>query len=370
MLTGADYNARLQRAQLAVADTELAALLISPGPDLRYLIGYDAPLLDRLTCLIVPASGQPLIVVPELEATAALASLLTAAHVEVLTWRESENPYALVASRLPRFGMVAVGDHMWAEHVFFLHSEMPQLGQRSAGAILKALRVCKDESEIAALKVAAAAIDSVHARMPEWLRPGRTEADVGIDIRGAMLKAGHVSADLVIVASGPNSSSPHHLLSSRALEHGDVVVVDIGGVMPSGYWSDCTRTYIVGEPSSKFLNLYSVLQTAQESACQIAKIGAPLQIVDTTARDIITEAGYGACFNHRTGHGIGLDAHEEPFVSPSSSGLLANGMVFSVEPGIYLPGYGGARIEDIVACTNDGPQPLNMRPHDLFVIDV
>lgn len=366
-MTAVDFLGRLQRAKSAVADAGLTALLISAGPDLRYLTGYEARSLDRLTCLIVPAVGDPLIVVPRLGKLAA-ASLLAAAQVQLLTWGESDDPYALVASQLPRHGAVAVSDRMWAAQAFSLHEAMPGLSQRASGAILKPLRMRKDENEVRALRAAGAAIDSVHARVPDWLRAGRTESAVGADVRVAMLKAGHVSADLVIVASGPNGASPHHEVSDRVIVSGDALVVDIGGTMPSGYWSDCTRTYVVGEPSEDFVALYSVLGVAQEAACEAVKAGAAAQTIDAAARDIITEAGYGAYFTHRTGHGIGLEAHEEPYISVDNGEPLVAGMAFSIEPGIYIPDRYGARIEDIVVCTDSGWERFNFRPHDLVVI--
>lgn len=368
-MTAVDFRTRLRRAKSAVADAGLTALLISPGPDLRYLTGYDARLLDRLTCLIVPAAGDPSIVVPGLEEPAAAASPMAVAQVQLLTWDESDDPYALVASQLPRRGTVAVSDHMWMAQAFSLHEAMPGLKQRASGAILKTLRMRKDEDEVAALRAAGAAIDSVHARMPEWLHAGRTESAVGADIRIAMLKAGHTSADLVIVACGPNAASPHHELSERVIQSGDAVVVDIGGTMPSGYWSDCTRTYVVGEPSEEFLALHSVLEAAQEAACEAVKAGAAAQTVDAAARDVITEAGYGPYFTHRTGHGIGLQAHEEPYISADNGESLNAGMVFSIEPGIYIPTRHGARLEDIVVCADDGWERLNFRPHEVVVVE-
>jgi Xaa-Pro aminopeptidase len=367
-VTTVDFRARLQRAKSAVADAGLTALLISPGPDLRYLTGYDSRLPDRLTCLIIPAVGDPLVVVPRLEEAAAAASPLAAAQVQLLTWDESDDPYALVGSQLPRNGAVAVSDRMWVVQAFSLREAMPGLDQRASGEILKTLRMRKDENEVAALREAGAAIDSVHARMPEWLRAGRTESAVGADVRVAMLEAGHTSADLVIVASGPNAASPHHELSERMIQSGDAVVVDIGGTMPSGYWSDCTRTYVVGEPSKEVVALYSVLQVAQEAACKVVRAGVAAQTIDAAAREVIAEAGYGSYFTHRTGHGIGLQAHEEPYISGDNTEPLAAGMVFSIEPGIYIPARHGARLEDIVVCTHGGRERLNSRPHDLVVV--
>ncbi|MCU0265300.1 MAG: M24 family metallopeptidase, partial [Actinomycetia bacterium] len=205
--------------------------------------------------------------------------------------------------------------------------------------------------------------------MAQWLRPGRTEAAVGADVADAILAAGHVRVDFVIVASGPNGASPHHEVSDRVIRPGDPVVVDIGGTMPSGYCSDETRTYAVGEPTADFLASYAVLQRAQEAACRRARPGVSAESVDAAAREVIAAAGYGELFIHRTGHGIGLETHEEPYIVAGNTELLEPGMAFSVEPGIYLPGRHGARIEDIVVCTADGSERLNHRPRELVVLE-
>lgn len=368
-MTAVDVRVRLERARAAAEEAGVTALLISPGPDLLYLTGYDSRLPDRLTCLIVPATGDIVVVVPELEVPAVDASPLGAADVQVMAWSESEDPYSLVAAHLPRHGTVAVSDRMWATQALSLRASMPGHEQCPAGAILNALRMCKDDEEVAALKEAGAAIDSVHARLPDLLCAGRTELEVGADIRIAMLVAGHASADLVVVASGPNGASPHHELSERVIRPGDAVVVDIGGTMPSGYWSDSTRTYAVGEPPKEFVTLYSVLQLAQEAACMAVRPGVAARAVDAAAREVISEAGYGPNFNHRTGHGIGLQLHEDPYLSAGNPEPLTAGMTFSIEPGIYIRGRFGARLEDIVVCTAPGCERLNARPRDLLIVE-
>ncbi|EHY87779.1 M24 family metallopeptidase, partial [Saccharomonospora azurea] len=218
------------------------------------------------------------------------------------------------------------------------------------------------------LRRAAEAIDRVHARMGEWLRPGRTEAEVGADITEAIVAEGHTHADFVIVGSGPNGASPHHDVSDRVIEAGDVVVVDIGGPIPEGYNSDSTRTYAVGEPAAEIAEAYAVLQRAQEAAVRAVRPGATAHEVDAAARDLLTEAGLGELFIHRTGHGIGLDVHEEPYIMSGNDLPLQPGMAFSVEPGVYRAGQWGARIEDIVVVTADGVEPLNTRPHELVVL--
>jgi len=360
---------RLARAQAAVVAAGVDALLVTPGPDLHYLTGYDAVPLERLTCLVLPADGDPRIVVPFLERPAAAASPLGVQGVEIVTWQETDDPFALVAGLIPDATRVAIDDHMWAVKVLALRAALPRAEQVPGGAVLRELRMRKMPGEVAALREAAEAIDVVHAQVPQWLRAGRTEAAVGADIRAAILAAGHLRADFVIVASGPNGASPHHELSERVIERGDPVVVDIGGTMPSGYCSDATRTYAVGQPDEEFLASYAVLQAAQDAACAHVRPGVSAQSVDAAAREVITAAGFGDLFFHRTGHGIGLETHEEPYIVVGNERPLEPGMAFSVEPGIYRAGRHGARIEDIVVCTDDGGERLNQRPRDLVVVE-
>ncbi|MEI6229634.1 MAG: M24 family metallopeptidase, partial [Actinomycetes bacterium] len=244
---------------------------------------------------------------------------------------------------------------------------MPEVVQGLAGVVLQDLRMRKTADEVAALRRAGAAIDSVHEQVPTWLRAGRTEREVARDISEAILAAGHTRVDFVIVASGPNGASPHHEVSDRVIEVGDPVVVDIGGTMPDGYCSDETRTYAVGSAPAEFLEYYAVLQVAQEAACQQVKPGVSAESIDAAARAIITEAGYGELFIHRTGHGIGLETHEEPYIVAGNDEWIEPGMAFSIEPGIYQQGLHGARIEDIVVCTADGFERVNNRPRDLII---
>jgi Xaa-Pro aminopeptidase len=207
----------------------------------------------------------------------------------------------------------------------------------------------------------------VHAQVPGWLRPGRTEQEVAADIREAILAQGHATADFTIVGSGPNGAIPHHTASDRVLRYGDTVVVDIGGTMPTGYCSDCTRTYAIGAPSAEVTAYYEVLKDAQEAARAMVRPGVAAEAVDAAARERISAAGYGEFFVHRTGHGIGLETHEYPYIVAGNTELLQPGHAFSVEPGIY-PGPSGARIEDIVVCTSDGCEPLNTVSRDLVVV--
>ncbi|HSA52824.1 MAG TPA: Xaa-Pro peptidase family protein [Yinghuangia sp.] len=361
---------RLAAAAKAAAAAGLDALLITPGADLRYLTGYEALPLERLTCLVVPAEGDSFLVVPGLEKPAAEASPAARLGIDITGWAETEDPYALIARRLPRgVAKVGVDNHMWAEKVLGFRRVLPEAEQALAGGVLREMRMRKTPAEIEALRVAGAAIDRVHAQVGELLRPGRTEREVGRDIAEAILAEGHVRVDFVIVASGPNGASPHHDLSERVIRTGEPVVVDIGGTTEDGYCSDETRTYCVGEPPADFAAYYEVLHRAQRAQCEAVRPGITAEQLDAVGRDIIADAGYGEYFVHRTGHGIGLETHEEPYIVEGSSLPLEPGMAFSVEPGIYLPGRHGARIEDIVVCRENNGEPMNHRPHELAIVD-
>ncbi|MFI6826871.1 M24 family metallopeptidase [Kribbella sp. NPDC050241] len=359
-------RSRLERAREAAAGT---GLLIAPGSDLHYLLGQPGGSFERLTTLVIPADGAPALVVPKLEAPGYDGLPLEELGVEVVTWVDGDDAYGLAADRLRGSQRVAVSDFTPALHVLSLRDALPKAEQTLAGPIVRELRMRKDAAEVEALRKAGAAIDRVHARVGEWLRPGRTEAEVGADIADAIVEEGHVVADFVIVASGPNGASPHHALSDRVIEAGDVVVVDIGGPVAEGYNSDSTRTYAVGTPrDADVAATYAVLRDAQQAAVDAVRPGVSAESIDAAAREVIAAAGFGDFFIHRTGHGIGLDVHEEPYIVGGNGLLLEPGMAFSVEPGIYQPGRWGARIEDIVVVTEDGVEPMNQRPHDLVVL--
>lgn len=363
---------RIRRAGEAAAAHDVELLLVTPGTDLRYLLDADGASHERLTCLVLPATGHrapPALVVPRLEAPGWAHLPLDELGVEVVTWNDGEDPYLLVSDLAGGPTRVGVADTMPAVHVFGLRDALPEAVQTLAGPVIGELRARKDAAEVAELRAAGAAIDRVHARMGEFLAAGRTEAEVGAAIAAAIVEEGHTAAAFVIVGSGPNGASPHHDVSDRVIERGDVVVVDIGGPLPTGYYSDCTRTYAVGaEPPPAVQEAYAALQDAQEQAVAAVRPGVAAEQVDATARKRLADAGLADRFLHRTGHGIGLDVHEDPYIVGGNGLLLEPGMAFSVEPGVYLDGAWGARIEDIVVVTDDGCERLNTRPRDLVVL--
>ncbi|MBL1073832.1 aminopeptidase P family protein [Nocardia sp. 2] len=359
------YGARLERAAELARNAHLDALLITPGADLRYLIGSRAQSFERLTCLVIPASGEtPSVVIPKLELASLKDSAAGELGLQIVDWVDGVDPYRLVRNVLNAGARAAVDDAMPALHLLPIADQLGALPV-SATPVLRQLRMIKDASEIDGLRRAGAAIDRVHARMGEWLRAGRTEAEVAADIAAAILEEGHTAAAFVIVGSGPHGADPHHEVSDRVIEDGDVVVVDIGGPVEPGYYSDSTRTYVLGEPSAEIAEHFAELEKAQAAAVAAVRPGVTAESVDAAARDLLTAAGIGEFFVHRTGHGIGLSVHEEPYIVSGNDIVLEPGMAFSIEPGVYFPGEWGARIEDIVVVTEDGCESMNKRPHGL-----
>ncbi|MDL9935913.1 Xaa-Pro peptidase family protein [Gordonia sp. ABSL1-1] len=361
------YRHRIGRAAELAGEAGLDALIVSPGPDLRYLVGSRADTFERLTALVIPAAGTPSLTVARLE----LASLTTSAvgdlDIEVRDWVDGEDAHALALAGLGSRPRVAVSDAMPALHLVPIAERVgttPDL----ATPVLRELRMVKDDAEIEVLRAAGAAIDRVHARMGDWLRPGRTEAAVADDIAAAIVAEGHSAAAFVIVGSGPNGADPHHEHSDRVITDSDIVVIDIGGPVEPGYNSDSTRTYCFGTPATDVVDAYAALQAAQRTAVDAVRPGVTAESIDAAAREVLVAAGLGEQFIHRTGHGIGLSVHEEPYIVAGNEIVLRSRMAFSVEPGVYFRGQWGARIEDIVVVTDDGGESLNNRPHDLVAL--
>ena len=382
------YAQRLAAAARATAEAGLAGLVITPGYDLRYLVGSRAQTFERLTALVVPAAGDPTMIVPRLELAAMKESAVGELGIALRDWVDGDDPYALVAAALGGSSAplavagksaplavagksaplaVAVTDSMPALHLLPM-AETLGVVPVLATDVLRTLRMIKDAAEVEALRKAGEAIDRVHARVPEFLVPGRTEADVAADIAEAIVAEGHSEVAFIIVGSGPHGADPHHECSDRELRSGDIVVVDIGGPYEPGYNSDSPRTYSIGEPAPDIARRYAVLQRAQRAAVDAVRPGVTAEQIDAAARDVLAAEGMGEAFVHRTGHGIGLSVHEEPYIVAGNRLELQEGMAFSVEPGIYFPGEWGARIEDIVIVTADGVQSVNNRPHDLVVV--
>jgi Xaa-Pro aminopeptidase len=372
-IPSARYAERLRGAGELAARGGFDSLLIGVGPELSYLTGYVAMPLERLTMLVIAGGIRPTLVVPRLERPAAEAGVRT--DVDIAWWSETDDPYALVRSLLPeRVRRVAVSDRLWASHLLRFQAVLADARFEPASSVLRSLRMRKDADEVALLRLAAHAADRVVDAIANGRLVGRTEADVAHEVRERLVAEGHDEALFSIVASGPNSASPHHDASDRVIRAGEPIVIDIGGVL-GGYGSDITRTVWVtgGDPAkgpdAEFRRLYDVLQDAQSEATAAVRPGVACERIDAVARGIIDGAGYGEAFIHRTGHGIGLEGHEDPYLVAGNTEPLEAGMAFSVEPGIYLEGRYGARIEDIVVCGDSGPIVLNEAPRDLLIVD-
>lgn len=367
--SAATHVDRLERAATAAAERDVEALLITPSPDYAYLLGYRAPALERLTCLVVSAGAPPVLVLPRLEEPLARHELGALADtIEIVAWDETDDPIRLVQRVVGPALRVAVQDQMWARFALRLRAALDPAEVVEAGHAMSALRSVKTAEEIDLLRTAAAAADEAMRAITAERLSGRTELDVSGRIRELLLEAGHQTAEFAIVASGPNAASPHHDPGERVIGPGDAIVLDIGGTR-AGYCSDTSRTAFVGEPPPEFAALFAVLREAQRAACEAVRPGTPASQIDGVARSIIEEAGYGEAFLHRTGHGIGMETHEEPYIVASNPEPLVAGNVFSVEPGIYIRDAWGARIEDIVVCTDDGGERLNTTATDLSVVE-
>ncbi len=361
------FEDRITRLQGRMRTLGLHGLVVAPSSDLRYLTGYDALALERPTLLLVRSDGPTAMIAPRLEEARVEEEVLLDA-VELHVYGEHDDALSLAARTLdaPAAATIAVGDQMWSAFTLGLQHALPGRTWTPASAAIAPLRAVKDPDEVARLAAVGRAIDGVHRRVPEVLRAGRSERDVARDLAG-MIREEHDAVSFVIVAAGPNSASPHHEPGPRIIGPGDVVVVDIGGTL-DGYCSDMTRTYAIGSVPEGFQVAYDALMAAQAASVAAVAPGRTAGSIDAAARDVLADAGLGELFVHRTGHGIGLETHEAPWILEGSDVVLEVGMAFSVEPGFYRSGQWGARIEDIVAVTTEGVEVLNVVERDLVVI--
>lgn len=362
---------RLARTRDAMREAGVDVLLLSLGADMPWLIGYEAMPLERITMLVLPADDDATLVVPALEAPRVAHD---ARLFSLRPWSESEDPIAVIADLVGSRVEMGISDRTWATSLLALQHALPGRRFRPASAVTSALRSVKDPGEIAALRAAGAAADRVADALlgGEIQLIGRREADVSEEIGRRLIAEGHNKVNFAIVGSGPNSASPHHEPGERVIGVGEPVVCDFGGTLrlgdTVGYCSDTTRTVFTGEPPAEFSELYAVLEEAQAKALASAVVGAPCERVDATGREVIAAAGYGEYFIHRIGHGIGIEEHEDPYMVAGNSEPVRSGHAFSVEPGIYIPGRFGARIEDIAVASVAGPIACNVSDHFLHVV--
>ncbi|MDM7830051.1 aminopeptidase P family protein [Cellulomonas edaphi] len=366
-----DFVVRRRRAAAQARAAGLAGILVAPGPDLAYFTGYvPTAILERLTMLVLPADADPVVVVPLLERGDLEASL--GSGLEVVAWKDGDDEYATVARMLQPDGRYAVSDGLWALHVLGLQRALPGAGFAAFTDVLPMLRAVKDAEELSRLSAAGMAADAAFIDVLSTRFSGRRERDVADDLAQLLRSHGHQHVDFTLVCAGENGANPHHDAGDRVIEVGDMVVLDFGGLM-HGYGSDTSRTVHVGEDvTAEEREVHDVVRAAQQAGFEAVRPGATCQDVDRAARAVITDAGYGERFIHRTGHGIGTTTHEPPYIVEGEERPIEAGMCFSVEPGIYLPGRFGVRIEDIVVAFPPGhPQRalrLNDSPRELLVV--
>ncbi len=353
-------------------EADVDALLLSVGPDLPWLIGYEAMALERLTMLVVPRDAEPTLVIPGFE----VPRVVERPEFTIRGWGETEDPVAIVTELTAGARSLAIGDHTWSRFLVALQHARPGARWTAAGAVVGPLRAVKEPEEVARLQAAAAGVDRVAAALQGGEIPlvGRTEADVSAELSRRILAEGHARVNFAIVASGPNAASPHHHASDRVIGPGEVVLCDFGGTTiephgEPGYCSDITRCVYTGEPPAEFAEAYAALHDAQAKAVAAATVGTPAEQVDAVARTRLADADLDRWFLHRLGHGIGVEEHEDPYLVAGNSRPLEAGNAFSVEPGFYIAGKWGARLEDIVVATDDGPRALNRADHGLAVVD-
>ncbi|MFJ5838265.1 aminopeptidase P family protein [Streptomyces shenzhenensis] len=366
--TADDYRARMDRAARSAADAGLAGLLVAPGPDLVWLTGYaPTAVTERLTLLVLAADRDPVLVVPALEAPDARKAVGTPA-LTLRDWTDGTDPYAVAGALLAPRGRFGISDNAWAMHLLGLQKTLPGTSYASLTDALPMLRAVKDTAELELLAAAGAAADAAFEEIRKASFAGRRESDVGRDLADLLRRFGHSQVDFTIVGSGPNGADPHHEVGDRVIRRGDMVVLDFGG-LKDGYGSDTTRTVHVGEPTDEERTVHDIVRAAQEAGFRAVRPGVACQEVDRAARAVIEDAGYGEYFIHRTGHGIGVTTHEPPYMIEGERQPLVPGMCFSVEPGVYLPGRFGVRIEDIVTVTEDGGRRLNDTTREMVIVE-
>ena len=366
--TNEDFAARMSRAVSSASEKGLAGVIVTPGPDLAWLTGYQpTAITERLTMLVLSTDNEPTLLVPILERPDAEAAI-GAGSVSLTDWADGTDPYEVASSLLRSDGEFGISDSTWAMHLLGLQRALPRSRYRSLTESLPMMRAVKDGNELMRLAAAGEAADSAYGEIVQRRFAGRRETEVAADLADLLREFGHEQVDFTVVGSGPHGANPHHEAEDRVIEPGDAVVLDFGG-LKYGYGSDTTRTVCVGEPTSQVREVHEVVRCAQQAGVEAVRPGVSCQEIDRAARKIISDAGYGEQFIHRTGHGIGVTTHEPPYMVEGGEQQLVPGMCFSVEPGIYLAGKFGVRVEDIVTVTTQGSQRLNNTDRGLRLVD-
>jgi Xaa-Pro aminopeptidase len=368
-MDAAAREARIGRLRDGLAASGLDLLAIAPTDNMRWLLGF-APMYDERACMLLVTAGGLQVVMPNLNADQAESE---APEIALVRWKDDAGPEGALRTALAGVGgdgatTVGADGEMRADHLMLLQSVLPGARFQNASAVLRPLREIKDRAELDVLAVSAAAGDTAMRAAFAACRPGRSELEVAESIQAAFRDAGCEDVEFTIVASGPNGAFPHHHTGGRLLAEGDAIVLDIGG-RKGGYPSDITRMAVIGEPSARYREVHDVVERALRAGLAAAKPGAACGDVDDAARTVITDAGFGEYFAHRTGHGLGLSVHEPPWIMAGEQDELRVGMVHSIEPGIYLPGEFGIRLEEIVHITEDGCAPFSSLPRDPHVVE-
>lgn len=366
------YGQRWNRAQSAMRAEGIDAVVLAPSADFYYLTGYPAKASERFTGLVLPAAGAPTLILPAFELPRVDPALRGSATCR--TWEETEDPLRLTADALdgthsasPR--TVGASNQMWSEFLLGLQERAPRVRWTAASRVIAPLRMEKDDDELRLLEEAQRLAETVLTRLLAAGLAGKTERALADALMSYRREAGLDPAGSAgIVGSGPNGASPHHLNGDRVVQRGDAVVIDFGGGH-HGYRADITRTVHIGEPSEEFTGAYAVVLAANAAAFAATRPGATCEQIDRAGRDVIAAAGFGEYFIHRLGHGIGLEGHEPPYMVAGNRLALRRNMTFTDEPGIYLPGRFGVRIEDVVRVTDDGAARLTRFPRDLQIVD-
>jgi Xaa-Pro aminopeptidase len=359
---------RLERLREAMGRSGIGLTAIAPTDNLRWVLGF-APLYDERACLLLVSADDAAMVMPALNAEQ------TAAHapgIELVRWVDEDGPRSALRIALERLGALggpaptlAADPEMRADHLLLLQRALPGTATVDAGELLWPLRELKDDAELSALARSAQLADRAVQAAWAACAPGVSERHVAEAINRTF-QADGAEPEFALVGSGPNGAFPHHETGSRTLQDGDAVVIDLGAVL-GGYHSDITRMAFLGSPSARYREVHAVVEAAVSAALAATRPGATCGAVDAAARTVIEQAGYGEFFVHRTGHGLGLSGHEPPYVMAGSDVVLGAGMVHSIEPGIYLPGEFGVRLEDIVIVTPDGCERLSELPRDVYI---
>jgi Xaa-Pro aminopeptidase len=365
--TAEDFARRMDRAAEQADAARLTGLLVAPGPDLVYFSGYTPPVItERLTMLALQKGRAPAMITPSIERADAERAP-SAGTIELVDWSDGSDPYAAFAPLLDPAGSYAISDSAWALQLLGLQHALPSTRYVSMTSALPTLRAIKDADELRFLAAAGAAADACFEEIVKVRFAGRTENEVAADLAALLIDHGHSQVDFTVVGSGPNGANPHHEAGDRTIEEGDMIVLDFGG-LKDGYGSDTTRTIHVGEPTEEEREVFEIVRRAQQAGFEAVRPGVACQEIDRACRRVISDAGYGEQFVHRAGHGIGVTTHEPPYLVEGETLPLEPGMCFSIEPGIYLAGRFGVRIEDIVTCTEDGGRRLNNTSREVQVI--